>query len=349
MVRIWGALSNYHVHPTRNILGTSFIEQDRSTGWGRVIIGGYLHPDKSEEIENAVINVLFVAYYLHAATELIFWQLIETPGFWKPVEKAKDVNIGSWNPSDKNKKFIESLTKRIEEINSPFHGYEHRIRQEDMTKYLKLVKSGRIKDLYDIDGLKTIIKIEPKFFFAAYLLANAYRINDQNKKAIALYRYITRNADEVYDSFHFLGTIYVEMGEDQKAIEGFKKHIDLHPDAYMTLNRLGLLYDKIGDYDNAIKSYQKAQSIKPNYYNAIYNEANTLKHKKEYAVAVSKYKEAISIRGDPWAYHNMGLTYLEQENYDEGYRTFRKAVVTDPGFFSSWFNLGALSKLRANP
>jgi len=50
LVRIWGFLSNYHVHPSKEILGASFIEQDRITGWGRVFIGGYLHPDKAEEI-----------------------------------------------------------------------------------------------------------------------------------------------------------------------------------------------------------------------------------------------------------------------------------------------------------
>ena len=45
----------------------------------------------------------------------------------------------------------------------------------------------------------------------------------------------------------------------------------------------------------------------------------------------------------------MGLTYFEQGNIDEAYKTFRKAIVTDPGFFSSWFNLGAACRIKGNP
>lgn len=349
LVRIWGFLSNYHVHPSKEILGASFIEQDRATGWGRVFIGGYLHPDKAVEIENSVIHVLLVTYYLHAAIELIFWQLIEDPEFWKPVGKAKGLDLGTWNPGEESAKVINSLTDRAKNINSPFRGYENRIAKQDLNRYFKLVDSGRIKGAYDIEGLRKIIKSDQKFYFAIYILANAYRAIDENKKAISLYKHVIKKSDEIHDSYHFLGTIYVEMGEDHKAIEALKKHIEHYPDSHTTLNRLGLIYDKIGEYDNAIESYQKAQSIEKDYYNPIYNEANTLKHKRKYDAAISKYKEAISIKGEPWAYHNMGLTYFEQGNIDEAYKTFRKAIVTDPGFFSSWFNLGAACRIKGNP
>lgn len=349
LLRIWGFLSNYHVHPSKEILGASFIEQDLATGWGRVFIGGYLHPDKAEETESSVIHVLLVTYYLHAAIELIFWQLIEDPEFWKPNGKAKGIDIGTWNPSEKSKKFITSLTDRAKNIYSPFRGYEPRIAEQDLNRYLKIVDSGKVKGAYDIKGLRKIIKSDQKFYFAIYILANAYRCISENKKAISLYKHVINKSDEIYDSYHFLGTIYVEMGEVRKAIVAFEKHIEHYPDAHMTLNRLGLIYDKVSEYDKAIESYQKAQGIEKDYYNAIYNEANTLKHKGEYDAAISKYKEAISIKGEPWAYHNMGLTYLEQDNIDEAYKTFRKAIVTDPGFFSSWFNLGAACRIKGNP
>jgi tetratricopeptide (TPR) repeat protein len=45
----------------------------------------------------------------------------------------------------------------------------------------------------------------------------------------------------------------------------------------------------------------------------------------------------------------MGLTYWEKERMDDAYRSFRKAVVIDPGYFSSWFNLGAACRINGNP
>ena len=85
LVKIWGRLSNYHVHPSHHIIGTSFVRGDSMAGWGRVIIGGHLHEEKASDIEYAVINVVLVAFYLHAAVELIFWQLIDKPEFWQPL------------------------------------------------------------------------------------------------------------------------------------------------------------------------------------------------------------------------------------------------------------------------
>ena len=314
LIRIWGDLSNYHVHPSKNLIGTSFVEQDTDKGWSKVFIGGYLHPDQSEKIEIAVINVLFVAFYLHAATELIFWQLIEHPEFWRSIGKTGGLDFGTWNPSKENEEYLKDLAERLKKIDDPFYGYEHRIRKEDMKKYSELMKSGKIQDAYDIKGLRKAIKGDPKFYLAIYLLANAYRASDQNKKAIAFYKHFIKKSDEKYDSYHFLGSIYAEIGEHNKAINAYKMHVEIYPDAHITLNRIGLSYDQIGDYDNAVNACRQAQKIEKNYYNAVYNEANALKHRKEYDAAISKYKEAISIKGDPWAYHNMGLTYLAQEN-----------------------------------
>lgn len=349
LARIWGDLSNYHVHPSKRLLGTSFVGQNPTTGWGRIIIGGYLHPDQSEKIETAVIYVLLVAYYLHAAIELIFWDLIEEPEFWKPIAKTNGRNYGTWGPKQKNEEYLRTVVERMGKISDPFYGYEDRIPEDSMKKYYKLLRSGRIRDTYDIEGLRKVIKQDPKFFFVIYILANAYRFDDQKRRAIALYKHLIRKTDEIYDSYHFLGNIYAEMGEDLKAIEAYEEHIGLYPDDHMTLNRLGLIYDRNGDYNNALKSYRKAQSIEKDYYNAIYNEANTLKHKNEYDAAIAKYEEAISIKGDPWAYHNMALTYWEKEKVDDAYRSYRKAVVTDPGFFPSWFNLGAACRIKGNP
>lgn len=349
LVRIWGRLSNYHVHPSRHILGTSFIAEDEITGWGRVLIGGALLPEKSDDIEYAVINILFVTFYLQAAIELIFWQAVDKPEFWQPLEEYGGLDLGTWNPTKENEDFLDSLGERVLNIENPFHGYEHRISPEDLEKYNKLIEAGAIQGLYDIEGLEKVMAREPEFHFVSYILANAYRYVGETEKAIKLYNQVLTKAENVYDSYYFLGELYSDMGEIDKAIEAYNKHVELHPDAHTVLNRLGLLYDGKGDYDRAIECFRKAQEIEEQYHYAIINEGNSLMHKGDYVGAVSKYVEALEISKDPSICHNAGLAYMQMDDMDNSYKQFRKAVVLDPGYFPSWMNLAGISRFQGNP
>ena len=348
LVRLWGYLSNYHVHPTKEILGASLIDEDPKTGWGKIFIGSTFHIDKLKEVEKAIIHVLLVSYYLNAATELIFWQFIKTPKFWQPVNKSGNKTFGKCGPVKDNENFEIALFDRIKKISSPFYGFEDRIKEEDLINYQSLIENGGLKGPDDRKGLRKIIKKNQKNYFFIYLLANAYRNSDDIKKALSLYNYITKKSDKLYDSYHFMGLLYSNIGENSKAVNSYEAHVQHYPDAYMTLNNLGLLYDKIGKFDKAIKAYQKAQKIYEKYYKAIYNEANALKHKGEFEAAIAKYKEAISINYDPGAYHNMGLAYMELKKINSAYKAYRKAVIIDPGYFPSWFNLGATSMYEGN-
>jgi hypothetical protein len=92
LVRTWGRLSNYHVHASRHLLGASFLSADQITGSGRVLIGGSLQAEKSKDIEYTVINILFVTFYLQAAIELLFWQVVEKKEFWQALKKYTDLD-----------------------------------------------------------------------------------------------------------------------------------------------------------------------------------------------------------------------------------------------------------------
>jgi len=68
-----------------------------------------------------------------------------------------------------------------------------------------------------------------------------------------------------------LGVAYSKKGEYDRAIEAFRKALELKPDDHAAWYNLGLAYDMKGEYDRAIEAFRKALELKPDDHDAWYN------------------------------------------------------------------------------
>ena len=116
-----------------------------------------------------------------------------------------------------------------------------------------------------IDGLKEIVKKDPKNLAAWYELGNLYFDANQPKEAIQAYtEYIKLKPDNA-DVRTDLGIMYRNTGEPDKAIEEFKKAAQIDPKHVNSRYNLGLvlLHDK-RDMKAAIKAWEDYLKVDPN-------------------------------------------------------------------------------------
>ncbi len=95
---------------------------------------------------------------------------------------------------------------------------------------------------------------DKRYYDAVYLLRQA----------------LARNPKDV-DVMNTLGLAYGRIGNQDMALEMFKKVIEIKPDYKYAWNNMGNVYARMENYDRAVECYKKALEIDPNYSDALLN------------------------------------------------------------------------------
>ena len=86
--------------------------------------------------------------------------------------------------------------------------------------------------------------------------------------------------------FNILGAIFAGQDQLDKAIENYKKAIEINPNYAQAYNNLGIALHKLFRMDKAIESYQKAISINSNFAEPQSNLGNAM-------LEINKPKESL--------------------------------------------------------
>jgi tetratricopeptide (TPR) repeat protein len=175
---------------------------------------------------------------------------------------------------------------------------------------------------------------------------------------------IKANSKDI-DAHVKLGTVYQNQGTFDKAIEEFKKAIELDPNSmvahsslayiYEDQNRLdeaitefkellriqpnlpqihvglGFLYEKQGMLDDAISEMKKAIQIDPKYSVAMINLGIFYRKKGMLDEAIEQFKKLIEIQPDAAAFHGfLGNLYREKGDLTKAEDELKKALKIDP-------------------
>jgi eukaryotic-like serine/threonine-protein kinase len=104
------------------------------------------------------------------------------------------------------------------------------------------------------------------------------------------------------------GLLHVTTGQNDQAIEDYRRAQELAPGNPDVLLRVAGLYDLLDEPDKAIENYQHAIALEPGYYAP---------------------------------YYALGVFYFYRGQYPRAIEQFRKAIDTAPGLFDAYTNLGA--------
>ncbi len=198
-------------------------------------------------------------------------------------------------------------------------------------------------------------------------------------KAEGIYRQILQTDPNQPDALHLIGTISLQVGkyedavelifksiqikpgnvnalnnlgdalkmsgQPEKAVDYLVKAIDINPNYAEIHNNLGAALQDTGRLDEAIVSYRKAIELNPNYAEAHNNLANTLRASGHLEQAVDSYRNSIDINPNyAEAHNNLGTTLQDLGHLNEAADYFRSAIDIKPGFAAAHRHLTAVKK-----
>jgi len=193
---------------------------------------------------------------------------------------------------------------------------------------------------------------EKLFLDASY--AN-YVENNQQKYFQILQESARKYPKEKY-FHHRLGYYYQgQQGKEEKALEEYRKVLQLDPSYGLALNQMGYIYAGLKNYEKAIECLKKYASLSPTEANPLDTLAEVYFWMGNLDEAIAKYKEALEKKPDfLTSTHNIQYLYALKEDYTEAMKWIDRYIEIAPapgvkragymwkGFYDFW--LGSYEK-----
>ena len=130
-------------------------------------------------------------------------------------------------------------------------------------------------------------------------------------------------------------------GEDQKALEFFKKAIEKDPQNTMAWNGLGYCHVGLNNPEAAIRAYQQAIKANPADDTLYLILGDYYVKLGQHQEAVKAYQQVVGLKPDSEeAYFKLGVVYSQLGRLDEGKRAFETVIRLNPDAAPAHFNVG---------
>ena len=151
----------------------------------------------------------------------------------------------------------------------------------DNEKFLKKNQEKVIKNPDDVDALQT--------------LASTYHALKENEKAIEIYEKLVRLKPQDHEIRAFLGYLYYENEELDKAEGNLNKSLEISQLEPFVLFLLGNIYSRRGRISEAVDCYETAIFLDFDIYVAHIDFARKYEHMGRHKKALKEYKAALEI------------------------------------------------------
>jgi tetratricopeptide (TPR) repeat protein len=186
-------------------------------------------------------------------------------------------------------------------------------------------------------------------------LQKGYELSANNEvdKAIENYKKAIEIDPQKATGYIVMGSALLNQGNVDKAIENYKKAIEIAPDkvgaiAYITLGNALLNQGKV---DEAVENYKKAIEIDPQKATGYIAMGSALLNKGNVDEAIENYKKAIEIAPDKVdvnTYTIVGNALLNQGKVDEAVENYKKAIEIDPQKATGYIAMGSALLNKGN-
>lgn len=135
---------------------------------------------------------------------------------------------------------------------------------------------------------------------------------------------VPKAAVELYDR----GLEFVSQNERDKAIDQFKRAVELHSNFGLALNELGAQYMKKGDLEKAEEALTKAFRLLPDSPDVALNYGVLLLQQKKFADAEVQLRDAVKKNDSAYTAHlYFGITLIYVKKFEEAETELQKAVT----------------------
>ena len=177
-----------------------------------------------------------------------------------------------------------------------------------------------------IENFEKILKLDPKHISTNLYLGIIYAQNKNFDKASGFFNKVIQIKPYVVEAHNNLGLIHLEKNEKEKARKYFEKAIQVNPNFVEAHNNLGFILMNSGDLETAEKCFKKSIEINPKYLPAYLNYGNLNKNLGKIENAEKIFQEAIKI--DPKyfdAYNNLMVLYERLNQHEKLKNIINKA------------------------
>jgi tetratricopeptide (TPR) repeat protein len=200
---------------------------------------------------------------------------------------------------------------------------------------LTLSGAGRADDA--IEELNHALAIQPNFEDAHRQLGLVLAEKGDIDAAIVEFRKAIALRPNGASGYYALGYALWQASRHQEAVDALEQCVRLAPDNFSGYQLLGTNYQLLGDNDRAIENYRKAIAIRPSA-PAYSNLGAGLHQRGDFAGAVDAYRQAIAIRPNAATTHRnlgdalfrLGKSAEARAEYLEAIRLFETDLKVNP-------------------
>lgn len=231
--------------------------------------------------------------------------------------------------------------------------------------------------------LSKVLKIEPENSVAGYYMARVNFLRGNISQAEEEFKEVLESNPQFVPALAGLGDVYTKKNQTKKAIQSYKKAVEIQPDNILYHRQLISLYKKTGQqekekkelqsmlhripgvkvsylqramqlllegsYQNAVelvdKGFQNYENFADGYYVKAVAFINMGK-KEEALQELKKYIEALS--QSPQAQYYAGMCYLVLEDFEKAREHFNEAKNINPKFSRGIVNLTVIEQVKGN-
>jgi tetratricopeptide (TPR) repeat protein len=188
----------------------------------------------------------------------------------------------------------------------------------------------KLLDRYPLQG--NVGKIILAVFVGVALLLTAKTFTQCRlwRDAATLWSAVIRHSPDLAMAYVHRGAQYHEKGELLRAVDDYRRAIELKNDPYARSN-LAMIYKETGRFQDAIVEYAKAIESKPAFWGAYFDRGNLYREIGKYSLAIQDYTKVLEILpGYAEAYGNRGTAHFLSHNDQAALQDFNFAIRFDP-------------------
>ncbi|MBM4079076.1 MAG: tetratricopeptide repeat protein [Planctomycetes bacterium] len=196
-------------------------------------------------------------------------------------------------------------------------------------------------------SLRKCLRISSAYADAHANLGMIMRLRGQDEEALNLFRKAILNEPDNYLLYARIANSLSEMGHEEEALEGFRAALRLSPNVGQIHNRMGQIYLRTQRHQEAIAAFQKAVQLEPNSAYHFLGLGRAYQATGEFAQALAAHGTAIRLSPTYMEAHfSAGECFQALGNPSLAAESYKAVLQLDPNVWRAHANLGAIYEQR---
>lgn len=188
---------------------------------------------------------------------------------------------------------------------------------------------------------ESILKVQPQHHPSMQMLGTIAMQNGRFQAAVDWYSKAIQREARIPEVHAQLGFALQELGRPEAAVEAYDQALALNPRMADTFNNRGVALQRLKRTQEAIASYDQAIALLPGYAEAHYNKGSALLAAKLATAALVCLDRAIALRPDYVKAHvNRGMAWQLAKRPDTALACYDQALALNPYYPEAHFNRG---------